>query len=221
MMASATARGCSTMIACAACGITTTETRFAPNSSTSSLALDRGRYGSSSPWMSSSAAVPACQYLALGSAVARDDLGRAHIGVESRQPGSWIVPGGEEHELQILEALGLGLRKIGGDGDRFLHFGIRVLLRGPDQNHASHQLGEVDGRHLGDKVPEGMPGDDRRSGFFVLDDGGDIACEIVQREVLHRAHAAAVAPRLGTQHAETGRGDALGDRVEFVRVPSQ
>ena len=54
----------------------------------------------------------------------------------------------------------------------------------------------------------------------MLDDGGDIAREIVQREVLHGADAAAVTPRLYAQNAKTGRGDALGDRVEFVGVPS-
>jgi hypothetical protein len=42
MIASATARGCSTISACAACGMRTTETLAAPNSSTSSLAADGG-----------------------------------------------------------------------------------------------------------------------------------------------------------------------------------
>jgi hypothetical protein len=96
-------------------------------------------------------------------------------------------------------------------------------LRGPDQNHASHQLGKVDGRHFRDTVPKRVSRDDRRSRLFVLDDGSDIAREIVQREVLHGANAAAIAPRLRTQHAETGRGDPLGyfiDRgLPFVQKP--
>ena len=42
-IASATMRGCSTMTACAACGMITTETRRAPNSATNSFELDLGR----------------------------------------------------------------------------------------------------------------------------------------------------------------------------------
>jgi hypothetical protein len=96
-----------------------------------------------------------------------------------------------------------------------------LLLRGPDQNHGSDEIRVVDGSHLRDEVPERVSGQDRGSVVFVLNYRRDIAREIMQRQIPHGSGALAIAAGLGTQNAETSRGDPLGHRVEFLGVAPQ
>jgi hypothetical protein len=117
--------------------------------------------------------------LPLRRSVAGGELGAEHGRIESREPHPRIVPRGKEHHLQILDALGLGLRRIDRDGEPSSMFRVQHFLGCPQEHNGPYQLRKISRCRPGHEVSVGMTDDDRRPGVLGLDGCGDVSREVV------------------------------------------
>jgi hypothetical protein len=151
-------------------------------------------------------------------AIAGDALRRQHLRMPAFEPGARIVAWGKERDLQRLEALRVGERRIGAGADRCAHpRRARRLadIRGHQRDRA-HQLRAIGREHARDPVAEGMPDYESRTIAVLLDDRGDIGGAVVQIDPGERAAAFSDAARLRPKDAVTGACEALGHSVEIA-----
>src|SRR6185369_12329129 len=140
-------------------------------------------------------------------------LGVADLGMPPGEPDCRIVARREESEPQRGKARLFWKRKIARVSNRLGQLG-GVLLGGRSRDDdAAHQPWMVGCRHAGDPVSVGVTDDDSTPVPELLYGFGDIAREIMQGDVGHRAATAADPARLWPQHTEARSGQSFCDLV--------
>ena len=140
-----------------------------------------------------------------------------HLGMPALEPDAGVAARREEHELHCLDALVVRRVDVGAHADRGPHIGRARIVSdiGGDEADGADELRPRGRQHPRHAVAEGVADHEGRAVAVVLDHGGDVGREVLQRHALPWPGALADAARLRPQHAKACVRETLRDGIEI------